>query len=51
MKLLPLGTIGDKAEMFGYYIGQFIAMILPFALFVIVAFVVYRIFRKKKLTK
>ncbi|WBL22245.1 MULTISPECIES: hypothetical protein [unclassified Zunongwangia] len=51
MKVLPLDALGNKAELFGYYIGQFVAMVLPFLLFAIVAFSVYRILKKKKLKK
>ncbi|MCL6217924.1 hypothetical protein [Zunongwangia pacifica] len=51
MKVLPLDTLGDKAEMLGAFTVEIAAMMLPFALFTLIAFLVYRIFRKKKLNK
>jgi len=51
MKVLPLDVLGDKAEMLGAFTGEIAAMMLPFALFILIAFFVYRIFRKKKLNK
>ncbi len=49
MKVLPLDTLGDKAEMLGAFTGEIAAMTIPFAFFVLVAFLVYRMFKKKKL--
>lgn len=49
MKVLPLDTLGDKAEMLGYYTASFLINALPFIVIILIGYFAYKFFKKKKL--